>query len=99
MVKNVKLVKLMSGEEFVAQVTENDTHYICKEPIGIGPTQAGDGAMSVGFFPFLPYAESGDFEFEKSKVLIVVPVQDDVKNNYSKIFSPIDVPQEQKIII
>lgn len=99
MIENVKLVKLINGEEIVAQVTENDTHYICKDPVGIGPTQQGDGAMSVGFFPFIPYAEEGDFEFRKEVVIIVVPVQGEVKDNYSKIFGSIELPPEQKIIV
>jgi hypothetical protein len=99
MIENVRLVKLINGEEFVAQVTENDTHYICKDPVGIAPTKQGDGTMSVGFFPFMPYSEDGDFEFRKEVVIIVVTVQGDVKNNYSKIFGSIELPPSQKIIV
>mgnify|MGYP003125949105 CR=1 FL=1 len=53
----IKLLRLVSGEEIIAEITNTDEEtYLIKDAIVMIP--AGEGR--IGFMPFMPYTEAKD---------------------------------------
>ena len=80
--KNIKFVRLTSGEEIIGDVDLNgiDTDtIIIKDAIVLIP--AGEGKL--GFMPFMPYTKASDgFEVDLKFVMFMVdPVEDLVKQH------------------
>ena len=82
----VKLFKLISSEEIVATIkSKDDNTFTVEDAVLLIYRQAKEGAMSVGFGPYMPYAE-GDIVINKTSVASVAAVKQDLANEYNRIF-------------
>jgi hypothetical protein len=94
----VQALKLVSGEELVVEITEEtETAITFKNPVAtvLQRTKTGDGAL--GFMPWM-HAANGPFTVDKSKVICLAEVADEVKNGYNQIYGAgIVVPPQQLI--
>lgn len=95
---NVKLFRISTGEEVVAElVSETDTSVVMKNGLVVLPTGQG----GVGFAPWTPVINKDKPEIEVSKnfVVYIAEVDDQVKTKYNEIFSKIITPEQKKIIL
>lgn len=101
MAANLKLLKMISGEELLAEViAESDTHVTIKNPVRvvIMPTKANPQTPTVGFAPWADFSEERDFTMHKAHVIVMMkPVQEFV-NQYNGMFGGIVAPPAKIII-
>ena len=98
---NVKLLRLTTGEDIVAEVTYSDESIttISKPFVLIPMAQnPGEGAETKLYFsPFIPFAENEEMSIKENNILIVNEPKPEIKENYLNYIGAI-VPVEKKII-
>lgn len=96
---NVKLFRISTGEEVVAElVSETDTSVIMKNGLVVIPTGQG----GVGFAPWTPVIDKDNPEVQVSKnfVVYIADVDGQVKTRYNEIYgSKLVTPGEKKLIL
>tara|TARA_Y100000593_G_scaffold46113_1_gene87640 strand:+ start:249 stop:539 length:291 start_codon:yes stop_codon:yes gene_type:complete len=95
---NVKLIKMWSGEDVIADlVKENDDSIVIKNPIVIVP--AGQQGQ-VGLAPWSPLLKGRDTELEVTRryVVYINEPQEEFIDNYKEMFSPIATPPKKLIL-
>ncbi len=98
----IKGVKLLTGEEIVADVTvdENSKMLSMKNPLTVILQPTPTGEMTIRFFPFAPYAENHTVSLSVEKTVYVIDVDEGLKNQYNTIFGAgIMTPPPKKIIL
>tara|TARA_Y100000296_G_C5149108_1_gene245401 strand:+ start:242 stop:538 length:297 start_codon:yes stop_codon:yes gene_type:complete len=94
----VKIVRLKTGEEILCEyrVSEHRKMTHIKNGLMIVPTE-----QSIGFIPFMVYADLPDntFSVKSSHVLWVVDPVSDLVDRHQETFSTIVTPPESKIIV
>jgi hypothetical protein len=102
MATNLKILKMISGEELLAEVlTETDTHITTKNPVRVivMPSKANPQTPTVGFAPWADFSEEKEFTIHKAHVIVSMkPVQEFV-SQYNAMFSGIVTPPSSKLII
>ena len=96
----IKIVKLVSGEELAVEITEeNDSSVTFKNPVAcVLQRSQQTGGAALGFMPWM-HAADGPFTVDKSKIICVANVADEVKNGYNQIFGAgIVVPPKDLIL-
>jgi hypothetical protein len=95
---NIKLLRLNSGEELIASITENESgDYLAKDITVLIPTQSN----TLGLAPFMPYSiipEVGITFKEKDIMFFTKPI-DDLLTKYNEMFKKIVTPPEKRIIL
>ena len=95
---NIKIFKLTSGEEAVADVVGEDNHgFLLQDAVGLVYHQVEDGKMSVGFAPFMPYAE-GEIRLSFSAIASSASVKAHLLQEYNRVFSKIIVAPAGSIV-
>ena len=93
---NVKLLRLKSGEDIIADVTLVDTEDTIKleNPAILMPM--GDpkgGQMQMGFGPWAPFSDQKEFEIPRDWLVFISTPGKDLLNQYNTMFgSGIVVP-------
>lgn len=91
----VRLVKLISGEEFVAEILESDANTIsCKNMIKFGMNQ--NGLIPLPFNPLLP--KNHIINYSESHIMFITEVEKEVENFYTEQFGGI-VTAPSKLIV
>ena len=89
---NVKLIKMQSGEDVVAEVLrEEEGRLVIANPIVMVPQAQGQ----VGFAPWSPFlddTEAKELSIRESYTVYVAEPKPAVVENYKGIFSPIITP-------
>lgn len=96
----IKIVKLVSGEELAVEITEeNESSVTFKNPVAcVLQRSQQTGGAALGFMPWM-HAADGPFTVDKSKIICVANVADEVKNGYNQIFGAgIVVPPKDLIL-
>jgi len=94
---NVKLIRMWSGEDVIADLKDNLTDIIIiSNPIVAIP--AGNGQL--GFAPWSPLLKGKDEEIEISKkyVVYIADTQDQIVEQYQDMFSMIKSPSKKLIV-
>ena len=95
---NVKLLRIVTGEEVIAElVSESDTTITVKNGLVILPTQSG-----VGFAPWATVIDPDKPEITLSHdhIVYIAEVSSDVKKKYNELFgSKLVTPEEKKLIL
>ena len=94
---NVKLIRVVTGEEIVAEVvSETDDTITIKNGLVVLPT-----GQSVGFAPWATVISKDDPEITMSRnhVIYMVELQDGVASKYKEMFGNIITPAEKKLIL
>jgi hypothetical protein len=89
---------MWSGEDVVADlISETNETITITNPIVAIPS--GNGTM--GFAPWSPILKSKGTEIElpKSYVVYMAETQDQIVDQYTQMFSVIDLPSSKKIIV
>ena len=74
----IKLLKLVTGEEVIADVEEVDISYLLKKPVRIGLTP--EGAATV---PLSPFADCKEVTIAKAHVLFTADPEEECRNAYN----------------
>jgi hypothetical protein len=102
MAANLKLIRLISGEELMAEVTaETDTDISIKNPVRVVlmPNKVDPKTPTVGFAPWVEFSEEKDFTIYKAHVIVTMkPVQEFI-NQYNSMFGGIVSVPTTKLII
>ena len=95
---NVKLLRIVTGEEVIAElVSESDTTITVKNGLVVLPTQGG-----VGFAPWATVIDDNKPEITLSHnhVVYMAEVSEDVSKKYNELFgSKLVTPNEKKLIL
>ena len=94
---NVKLIRVVTGEEVVAEVvSETDGTITIKNGLVVLPT-----GQSVGFAPWATVISKDDPEITMSRdhIIYVVELQDSISKKYKEMFGNIITPEEKKLIL
>ena len=94
---NVKLIRMWSGEDVIAdQVGDLTDTIVISNPIVAIPT--GNGQM--GFAPWSPLLKGKDVDLEVSKkyVVYISEAQEQIVDNYKDMFSVIKSPSKKLIV-
>jgi len=94
---NVKLIRIVTGEEIVAEVvSETDDTITVKNGLVVLPT-----GQSIGFAPWATVIskEEPEITMNLKHVIYVAEVQDSVSQKYKEMFGNIITPQEKKLIL
>tara|TARA_Y100000768_G_scaffold213602_1_gene160938 strand:+ start:3676 stop:3981 length:306 start_codon:yes stop_codon:yes gene_type:complete len=91
MKKNIKIVRLTTGEDLIGEVQEGSGVVNIKKPYIIYPTsQPKPGeAIKFGMFTYIPYAETDDISFDEKHILVVVDPKQDLLASYNQSVSKI----------
>ena len=86
---NVKLLRLKSGEDVIADVTLVDTEDTIKleNPAILMPM--GDpkgGQMQMGFGPWAPFSDQKEFEIPRDWLVFISTPGKDLLNQYNSMF-------------
>lgn len=87
---NLTIFKLISGEELVAEQVEpsDGTIIKIKNAVTLVYQQVGEGKMSVGFAPFMPYAED-QIDLRVSAIASMSKPKDQIAQEHMRVFSGI----------
>ena len=80
------LLRLMTGENVLAQVTECDDHYIIEKAVTMTMMPAAGNQINIGMVPFCPFAKTQAFEIPKSAVLFIAEPEPEMANHYNVQF-------------
>ena len=103
---DVKLLRLTTGEDIVAEVTnqqysDNDkTVTTIKKPFVLIPMAQNPSASQESklyFSPFIPFAENDEFDIKEENIITVNEPKTEIRDNYLNYIGAI-VPVEKKII-
>jgi len=103
---DVKLLRLTTGEDIVAEVTNQDyednakTVTRIKKPFVLIPMAQNPSASQESklyFSPFIPFAENDEFDIKEENIITVNEPKADIRDNYLNYIGAI-VPVEKKII-
>jgi hypothetical protein len=97
---NIKLLKLASGEDILAEVNETENLIWITNPVRVVvmPNAAGQNP-NVGFAPWAPFSKEKVFSLDKSHVLVTMEPIDEFVQQYKMSVSPIVTPPQSKLII
>lgn len=80
------LIKLTSSEEILCtQISSGEGAMVIKDAVLLIYRQAKEGAMSVGFAPFMPYAD-GTISLNHSAISANGYPKQDLADEYNRIF-------------
>lgn len=96
---NIKILKLITGEEIIGEVAlEDETLITLKNPIAIVIRPSQDG-FTFGFMPWCSLIEGERLvSIGLSNVVTMGNPTDEVKNTYSSMFGGIVTPPKQLIV-
>lgn len=83
---NIVLIKFVSGEEIIADlISAGDSAKVISDAVTLVYRPQEGGKMTVGFAPFMPYAE-GSITLYDSSILAIGQPQEDLVNEFNRIF-------------
>ena len=92
----IKLIRMWSGEDVIADIIEETTEYYKVEnPIVAVPSpQQGQ----IAFAPWSPLSEKGGIEVTKKYVVYEADPQSDIVDQYNSMFGKISTPTKNLIL-
>lgn len=98
---NIKIVKLLTGEEILAKVLPSSDHVVIMENpvrIVVVPNKIDPKTPNIGFAPWAEFSDDREFVVDKSHVVaIMTPIKEFV-NQYNTMFGKLVTPQSGLIL-
>ena len=94
---NVKLIRMWSGEDVVADMVGDLTdHIVIRNPIVAIPSGQGQ----LGFAPWSPILKERNIDLEvvKSYIVYISEPQEQIADQYKEMFSLIKTPEKKLIV-
>lgn len=91
-------MKMLTGEEVIAEVVvQTDESIEFRNPLAAVLQRGQNGQPQIGFMPYMAFAK-GNIVIKKDKIIAIVELDDDIKNQYNNIFGTgILTPKNQLI--
>lgn len=91
MKKNIKIVRIITGEDIIGDFSQGNGEVVVKKPYIIYPTSAPKPGESIkfGMFTYIPYAETEEIKFKDDKIITVVEPKQDLLASYEQSVSKI----------
>jgi len=102
MALNVKLIRLLNGEELIAELSDQTSNKITlKNPLRvvIMPSKTSPNTPTIGFAPWAEFSSSTKFELDKSHVLCIMEPVKEFINQYNTTFGGIITSTTNGIIL
>ena len=101
MKNDLRILKLITGEEIVGNITERGGGLISIEnPCLLGIAMGPNGKASLQMQPMLIFSEQKVVELQLNHVIYNISVAQEIQNRYNEIYgSGIVMPKKQSIII
>ena len=97
---NIKCLKLISGEEIIADIDEGiEGLVILKKPLQIMMIPNQNNQFGIGLAPFCPYAKDDVIPLRSGAVLSIFEPETGMLNEYNSRYGSGLVVPESKIII
>ena len=97
----VKLLRLTTGEDIVAEVTfSDDAITTISKPFVLIPMAQNPGSSAetkLYFSPFIPFADNEEMNIKETNIIVINEPKPEIKENYLNYIGAI-VPVEKKII-
>ena len=92
----VKLIRMWSGEDVIADITKESTDSITiTDPIVAVPSQKQG---QIAFAPWSPLLQKDKLEVTKKYVVYMADPQDDIIEQYNSMFGKISKPTKKLIL-
>ena len=92
----VKLIRMWSGEDVIADITEESSDSITiTDPIVAVPSQKQG---QIAFAPWSPLLQKDKLEVTKKYVVYMADPQDDIIEQYNSMFGKISKPTKKLIL-
>lgn len=91
----MKLIRLVTGEEIIAKVTENESSITIHDGVMLIP--AGEG--KIGMVPFMPYSDGSPVEIGYNHVMFMTNPNEDLYRQVLRITTGIETPDAGLSII
>ena len=92
----VKLIRMWSGEDVIADITEENSDSITiTDPIVAVPSQKQG---QIAFAPWSPLLQKDELEVTKKYVVYMADPQDDIIEQYNSMFGKISKPTKKLIL-
>lgn len=101
MAANIKLLKLINGQEIIGEcVKEQPESMTIKNPVRVivVPSKTNPAAPTVAFAPWAEFAEQKEFTIHKAHIIVSMDPVADFINNYNQMFGGIVVPSSKLIV-
>jgi hypothetical protein len=97
---NIKIVRMLNGDDVIADVDVNVTRLNMKNPLRVVvmPGSAGQ-SPNVGFAPWSPFSKDTDFKLDMAHVLAIMEPIDEFVQQYKMSVSPIVTPPQGRLIL
>ena len=92
--KEVKVLKLVSGEEVITRIknhphdTESKT-IVCEKPMTTQPVPVQGGQMAMGISPWMFAGKSDKIEIARSSVIAITDAKKDIEDKYIEMVTGI----------
>ena len=92
----VKLIRMWSGEDVIADITEENSDSITiTDPIVAVPSQKQG---QIAFAPWSPLLQKDELEVTKKYIVYMANPQDDIIEQYNSMFGKISKPTKKLIL-
>jgi len=96
---NLRILKLVSGEEIVGDIISETDNIKIENPCVLAIGMNSQGKASLQMQPLLIFSEQKIVEFHLNHIIYNVTVAQEIQNKYNEIYgSGIVVPTKSKII-
>lgn len=96
---NLRLIRLISGEDIVGDISTEGDSYRIENPVVLGLMMGPSGKANLQMQPMLIFSEQKVVTIKNNHIVYDVTVAPEIKNKYNEIYgSGIVVPPQQKII-
>ena len=84
----IKIVKLITGEELIGDVTKTGGVYTIKQPCAIQlmPSHADPSKTMIGLIPYASYTENFSIDVHEERAIWIEPPAKELYNQYNSAF-------------
>jgi hypothetical protein len=100
MAANVKILRLVTGEELLGEVLDLNNTLQIKNPVRIVvmPNKLDPKTPNVGFAPWAEFSEDKSFDLDKSHIIAIINPIKEFVNQYNSMFGGLVVPSSNLIM-
>lgn len=97
---NVKLVRLLSGEELLTEVVVQEKTIEIKNPVRVMvvPSKTDPNTPSIGLAPWAEFSDEKVFTIDKFHVVVIMNPVEEFVNQYKQMFGGI-ITNKPKLIL
>ena len=84
----LKLIRLKSGEDIIADVLQDDGSSVkLKEPCILMPMGDGRGnKIQMGMVPWMPFSHDQEFKISHDWVVLITTPNEEIVSNYERVY-------------